>query len=773
MTLHIALLCVATSAVAYASWRVAAGLGLRGAVETVVAALVLACAAVVGISLLVGAAIGRYQPWPLTMAALLFAVLAVAWTLRALPRRRARRARANLRRTAADAVRGLRRHPLIAVLGLLVLTQYVWRLAIGVMLPPMDWDGLSYHLIGPDTWILDGRIGRVDQVLWADVYPQNIELVTAWPGVFLRTLQYGAAAQYPLYLLGGLAVAGLARRVGAHRYQAVTLALVYLAIPAAFVQASTTYVDGSSAALALSAIYLVTGVHGSVVAGISPVRAVLLCSALSGTALGLAAGAKPSNLIFVPIVLAAALIQATRVSDIQAQSIGQIAQRPVLAVAIVMLAPLSALGAFWYLRTYINYGNPFHPFTMMGFTGSGTVKDVIIRGNRPPELLDLPFGEVGSLVRSWAADFRPHLHQYDIRLGGFGLPWIVLVLPAAVVAIGTYLRRRRRTGPVVLLTLAAVTCFVASPAPWWPRYVLPAMGICCGLAAVTLSRIRRRATQAALQIAVVGLVATSMWWATNPTYVCQKGVCDQRTLSVSQAAELMRRPDRADLVWPWFEYQFLDTLPQGTTIAVTRDSANPFTHPFVGQDLRHRLSTVAAQPNVDGLASAMTAASARYVILSVRDDTAPLAHAASRDQRFKLLTTPEQRVSGADVFEFGRFPEVCTDPTARLSLRVAGRTKTTVTLTTALQDTCGQPLAGKEVNLWNGTSTRPLWKQDKIAQTAVTGPDGRASFTVPAPTRTNRYFVRYNGTDYVPAAASAPLHLHPVNAEPTLRTNAS
>jgi hypothetical protein len=63
---------------------------------------------------------------------------------------------------------------------------------------------------------------------------------------------------------------------------------------------------------------------------------------------------------------------------------------------VVFTIPMTLFGLIWYVRNWINYDNPLYPFTVsiggnLLFNGTGTVEDVIMVNNTPPEIRGFPW----------------------------------------------------------------------------------------------------------------------------------------------------------------------------------------------------------------------------------------------------------------------------------------------------------------------------------------------------------------------------------------------
>ncbi|UGQ09695.1 hypothetical protein LO772_22600 [Yinghuangia sp. ASG 101] len=696
-------LCLTLVLTAVGTWHVACALGLRRPVDTVTAWLLAGTAQLTGLTLLVGGALWQLNAWGLAIATIVVVAAEIVV---------ARRFRDDVRRSAQKAVatrlggaKTFWRHPILVLLGVLVLGQYAWRAAIGTAFGPLDWDGLWYHVTGPDIWLQNGHVGHTSDVLWADVYPQGQELLTAWAGVFLGTTRYAWTSNIPFILLGLSAIAGLARSAGASRKYAVLAAFGFFAVPAVFLQASTSYVDVAAAAASMAALQLVIASRDAAVAadasGGSARAALFRYLALTGVALGLAIGVKSSNLLVGGFVVLAGLIQVwcvapliRRGGDTPEEEEGRVlgarlATTVRLAVpgALLVGVPTLLLGSYWYVRTWLRYDNPFYPFTMFGFQGEGTVHDLIIVPNTPARWLDQ--GAAETTLDSWWHDRSRHAYTYDVIPGGFGLQWLAVLLPAVVLGLGLLLWKRRFE-ILYGFALPVVVSAAASPAPWWARYVLtlPALGVVCLAVLLTalegrLPQVRstvagwaggsgvlvaRRLVAGGVALAFVVVSAVSMWWATAPTHVWTGSGTKWHHASVREAIDLMRDPARDNKVQPRQAYAPIGrNVPKGETIALTENSGAQFLHLVIGDGHERRIDLLDTPRNAADLRGKLAKSGARYLLLTEAGKDAALLRQVYADPRHYRMVVGAgkiawfwlpagSRIPSAHLFEVGDFP---------------------------------------------------------------------------------------------------------------------
>ena len=737
------ILCLAVTAlVSIGSGCAVLCLRLRSTSLMVLAWTVTFAAHLVGLVLLCGALLRQLHPWALTATAVAATAAEIVVAVRCRDV-----VQESLARLRGRARRGWR-SPFVLAMGGLALVEYAWQAAIAVRLPQVSYDTLSYHLIAPATWIQHGAVVHTSQSLFSDVYPQDQEAVTAWAGTFLHSLRYAGLTPLLFVAMGGAAVVVLARQLGLRPSYAVLAGLAYLCVPAMTAQAATGYNDIAAASTVLAVLALLVEVPLAARAVGPRVRGLVGPLLLIGLAGGLAVGTKSSNLVIAAFAAVAAVVQVVRVHDrVHPWAVLPSARR----VVAICAGPAVALGGFWYVRTYVQYSNPFYPVTMLGFRGWGPVDQVIIGANKPGVLDGLPFGALGAVVRSWIEDLRRHPITYDQRLGGFGLQWLLLGAPALVATV-VGLVRRNRWSFLGLVLLPIVASALASPAPWWARYTLPIAALGTIAVAWTMEALVQRpgwlprVAASGVGAALVGLTGLSMWWAADPTSfatVTADGIV--QPVAFREALSLVRDPSGADDLYPWNAYRSLDDLPTGSVVALTPSGEEPYTYPWVGEDLTRRLVLLPPVVTTDAVVAAMRRQGARYVAIRTSGHDAELGQAVAADRSRFLARTQGGPLNGADLYELGHWRD-CGQ--ADLVVRRSSYDSTTNRITVAgtLGDRCG-PLVGAVVQRWSNDRPGPPWQgDDRLREQARTGPGGSfvVAFTGDRPE--TRYFLRFPGS---------------------------
>jgi hypothetical protein len=355
---------------------------------------------------------------------------------------------------------------LLTLAGILLL-----RLAFQVwFFSPHLLDALSYHLPKVAEWVRAGAFTRELGLDSHASFPAGFELVETWWVVFLRHDVLIEMAGVEFLVLAFAAANSLAQHIGLDRRWAFFAAILTALTPGLSLQAVSCLNDGPIAALWLATAALITA------------RAPTLTLLIP---IGLGLGIKPSFAYALPgLALLHHLLR--RESPSKATHARELA-----ALAFTALG----VGAFWYVRNALWFGNPLHPVGSHGLVGE--------EGN-----LQIQFGpRLGSLLGNLSdlADQRIYDRESAYgplltRIAGWG----GVAFSVGAVGLLTELSRStplRRLGAAFALSLACVLLMVNRD-DWSLRHALffPAL-LCLGAAALA-SRSRT-----ALGIAAVALAA--------------------------------------------------------------------------------------------------------------------------------------------------------------------------------------------------------------------------------------------------------------------------
>lgn len=368
---------------------------------------------------------------------------------------------------------GIARRPAWLAASLVGLGSVTLAATAAYLLVPWAWDGLGYHLPFALDAITEGTMRPIaSSAPYVNCYPHlgDVFLIgfrlSLLDGTFVELAQLGYA---PLLVLS---IALWARRAAVPTPRALAIGMLVLALPAVALQLAANYVDVMYAALAVATFVYATG----------PIEPRSL--ALFAVAAGLALGTKPSAPPLVALAFSVVLTRAYR--------------RSRTGEAVLAVGAALAIGSWKYVENLALHGNPIWPVRLslgpIRVPGLATMDELASMGLRPPMRDD---GWLARLFESWTTVF-PDRYVYDMRVGGFGPLFALVLVPAAIATAVAALRSERFRAHarvvalgVVLLALATL----ASPGAYWARYTLalPASLLVLALAASEALPLRVRA----------------------------------------------------------------------------------------------------------------------------------------------------------------------------------------------------------------------------------------------------------------------------------------
>lgn len=352
------------------------------------------------------------------------------------------------------------RRPLAATLAVAVFFGLPFALR-ALLVVPVDWDSLNYHLFFPATWI---QREQVDLLAWAYPYnlvaffPGNSELVTTMTMVVLRNDLLAQLVNLPLVAVTAIATGLLCRTLGGTRSAAWGAGLFVATTPALLSWGATSYVEPMLNVSVLAAVlYAVAALAAA------PERLPRL-ALIAGLAAGLAAGTKYTGAL-PALCVGAAIGGAPLLWPHQA---GRSRLRMAARAALLFTAAALLTASYWYLRNWVVTGNPVYPAPLLGLPSLDNPRQL------PWDVTLLArFGELwrrGLLSRIWIGDPGQHMSL------GFKA---YLLAPMALVGLGWLLvsgvqqlrRGERATGAQRLFVL------LAAMATLWTYLRLPYCGI--------------------------------------------------------------------------------------------------------------------------------------------------------------------------------------------------------------------------------------------------------------------------------------------------------
>jgi hypothetical protein len=451
----------------------------------------------------------------------------------------------------------------------LAAAALAWQLLVALILPPFAFDAITYHLTTVATWLRAENLDPTPLSLCCAYYPATAELMFTWPILFLGTDSVVDTVQIGFAVLGALATAGITRSAGLPGPAAAAAGGLFALTPIVLVQAPTNYVDVIVAACTLASLHALvrfaaTGATQRLV--------------VAGLAAGLVLGTKGTGVVWAGALLLAAVVVVVALTRA-----GRISRGAASRGLAVFLATCVALGSYWYIRNWIETGNPAYPFEvrLAGstlFEGPLRVEDVLTQpdvGGGPPWLV--------AVLRSWASDldfWNQGVYDHQQRSGGLGPLWPWLGLPL-LIPVAVALARRRSPALIALLSVGFV--LVVQPYRWWSRFTIPlaAFGALATVAATSWAP--RTWMRTAIKAAAIGLVLAGTILSSYKVDPAARA----EPLKASDLLSLLGAPSEERTLGRLFfpEYRFLERVPPDATVVVDlRARPIRFVYPLFGPE---------------------------------------------------------------------------------------------------------------------------------------------------------------------------------------------
>ena len=468
-------------------------LRVRGGLALTVAALVMAAADVVLLTICLSLLDALTAGWMLLGQALSVAIAAVAGALAA---RREPAPPSPALPGRARAMAAAREHPAVTVAVAMAALVLLVTAFLAVAVAPNNWDSMTYHLARIGYWL------QFDSALHFDngtsrqlAQPPNGEFLQAWTILMSGTDRLAALVQWSA--LVGLAAATClgARFLGFGRPAALFAGALFVLLPQPTLQASTTQNDLIVCFFLVAAlVFAVRGLRDRHTGEL----------AVGAVALGVAVGAKGTALLVLPsvaIVLVAAVV----------------AYRPpprILARAAALgVSAVAALGAFNYVLNQDTFGTPFGP-----------IRDTVERTSAVPAnslRVAWTFVDSPGVIAPWlnnalarpahgifgdqsTRDFRGFSLDSTVNedVSAYGLVGLFIVLPLfLIVLLAPRSPPARRVLAGAALAFLVVFALTSEYNPWVGRVMMPAVAIGAPLLAALCSRPVLGAAAVALALA--------------------------------------------------------------------------------------------------------------------------------------------------------------------------------------------------------------------------------------------------------------------------------
>lgn len=239
-------------------------------------------------------------------------------------------------------------------MGTLILIGIALLWTVGVT-PVTDFDSLWYHLPTMVHWYQSGTFATPDKVTVPAYYPFSWELLSL---LFLLPFQADAFVAVPnfiAWIIFGFSIYAVSGMCGASRLSSLLACVLTLSAPMVTAHVLSLHVDFPMAAFFLSGLYFLLSCQRSRSSW---------DYAFFAVSLGLLCGIKTTGLLYGGLLCASLLLLEMQASLIQGGARHEpSARHPLFQAASLVAVGLAAIVAgYWYLRNFLEIGNPFGPF---------------------------------------------------------------------------------------------------------------------------------------------------------------------------------------------------------------------------------------------------------------------------------------------------------------------------------------------------------------------------------------------------------------------------
>ncbi len=512
-------------------------LSIRSLWEKYIATFILALSQLIIISLTIGIIPGGYKPLPLTLSTvLIFIILLIICIIKGSFKVRER----NLHDKFYFKY-------YILVLGL-TFPIWSWEFFNGILLPPIYWDELYYHLFYPGVWARDGYIhffGNSNPFVAG--YPANLDLITGWTMATTGNDVWAELIGLPFVLLGVAVVFAFCKSMEILPKHSFWAGLLFATTPLVIFHSKSAYIDLPVSVLFGASIYfLYLYAKGG--------REIYIIIGAIG--MGILVGAKYSALYMVIVGILPIIYRwyITRKSIFKFNW-----EKVILYYGI----PVVILGAFFYIRNIILFGNPFYP---MKFEAFGVV---IFDGIYTLNAFDFIASE-----NSWVTLIKAIIEtQEEVFLdsfyGGFGPQLILLAIPAIILFL---IKEKEKRNLIIITIILPVLIIVAASPAKYPRYLIFLNLLFLPFFAWMLSKFSG-IYRYLLQVVVILCIVYSVIIAT-PLYI----------------PEIKRIDDAAESIWSLNQvnqlFDYIDTLNEikGDSLLLTTGGLINQSYPLLGKE---------------------------------------------------------------------------------------------------------------------------------------------------------------------------------------------
>jgi hypothetical protein len=310
---------------------------------------------------------------------------------------------------------------------------------VSVTCPIKEYDSLAFHLPVMAKWYQTGSFTMLEQFSQISRYPYNWEVLCTLYLMPFREYFSTSFSNVIAWVLFGLSVYLLAIKIGAARIHSLAASSLVMTLPIVLRNVNTMHIDLPFAAFFMAALYLIVhSIHTRSLGYLS----------LFLAALGMLAGIKTSGLIYGMILVVVFALMALRLKYFEKSPLNFSLEPNSAAIPFGIMGGLSflLLGGFWYLRNFIQLGNP------IGFVKVQVGNILIFPGTmEPSDLYRTTLVEVFDLMR--LSHWKIFLKQMGHKLG---IPFCAIIFLLLILLL-TFLTRKKSVNIRILIGLFALS----------------------------------------------------------------------------------------------------------------------------------------------------------------------------------------------------------------------------------------------------------------------------------------------------------------------------
>jgi hypothetical protein len=383
---------------------------------------------------------------------------------------------------------------LLAVFVIIISILMLYNLVIAIAMPPINHDGLSYHLSRIIQWIQNKNVNQFFTNDWRETaFPPNSEILMMWTMLLAKSDYFVQTIQWFSAYFAAISIISLAITAKLSIRQSIFTGYIFLTLPMVALQSSTVQNDLIVTAFFLPFLYFLL----QYVFNKKNICDIIISSIF----LGLAMGTKYTMIFFGPVFILLLILFFVKFRR-------NLNKKQIIVMISIYIAGFIFLASYNYVSNYVSFGNPIasetsiesnstvklpfsniirYTFQMMDFTGAPPKVDyrLSLAQKKLEQFVYSKFKiERNSVEKSIRYENRPYwnISRPHEDFAAFGMIGFL-----AIIAVPILTRKNKAlllyyiTGVSWMITFSIVV-------PWTPyktRYfILPMALIVIGLGAV-------------------------------------------------------------------------------------------------------------------------------------------------------------------------------------------------------------------------------------------------------------------------------------------------